>query len=43
MCKAKDLEIDLKKYIESTDLKSLERIYKFQNTENCYDSFLGSL
>lgn len=42
MHKAKGLERNLKKCMESTDLESLERIWKFQNTENYYESLLDS-
>lgn len=42
MQKAEDLERKLKKFMESTDLESLERIWKFQNTENYYESLLDT-
>lgn len=42
MHKADGLERNLKTCMESTDLESLERICKFQNTVNCYESLLDS-
>lgn len=42
MHKAEGLERNLKKCVESTDLESLERIWKFQNTENYYEILLDS-